>query len=53
MKNKKTKSMYKRWTTKGQEYIFLAKDLDDAKDYAKKVNINPDNLVEVKEDGKA
>ena len=50
MKQKTRDVIYKRWTT-GQDYIFLAKDLEDAKDYAKKVNIDPSKLREVKEDG--
>mgnify|MGYP003113953309 CR=1 FL=1 len=50
MKNKNTTVTHKRWTT-GQDYIFVAKDLEDAKDYARKVKLDPSKLREVKEDG--
>ena len=50
MKKNSTKSIYKRWTTDGVGY-FLAMNIDDAKSYAEKINVDPNKVQEVVENG--
>ena len=50
MKKNNTKSIYKRWTTDGVGY-FLAMNIDEAKSYAKKINVDPDKVQEVIDNG--
>tara|TARA_A100001201_G_scaffold143036_1_gene143091 strand:- start:322 stop:498 length:177 start_codon:yes stop_codon:yes gene_type:complete len=50
-RNRRTnENIYKRWTTDGIGY-FLALNLEDAKQYAEKINVDPSSVKEVKDNG--
>ena len=50
-RNRRTnENIYKRWTTDGIGY-FLALNLEDAKQYAEKINVDPSKVKEVKDNG--